>query len=65
VFSRDQVIGMARGQNVVIGDRVIDVHIMRLRKKIEPDRSQPKYIKTIHGIGYCLADTVTRFQKSG
>lgn len=65
VFSRDQLIDMARGQNVVIGDRAIDVHIMRLRKKIEPDRQQPKYIKTIHGIGYCLADTVTRFQESG
>ena len=65
VFSRDQLIDMARGQDVVVGDRAIDVHIMRLRKKIEPDRRQPKYIKTIHGIGYCLADTVIRFQKSG
>jgi DNA-binding response OmpR family regulator len=35
---------------------------MRMRKKIEPDASQPRYIKTIHGIGYCLADDVVRFE---
>lgn len=64
VLNRDQLIDMARGESTIVGDRAIDVHIMRLRKKIETDSSQPRYIKTVHGIGYCLADEVTRFHKS-
>ena len=63
VLSRDQLLDGARGFNAIVGDRTIDVHIMRLRKKIEPDQNQPRYIKTIHGIGYCLADDVIRFEK--
>lgn len=63
VLSRDQLMDLARGPTMVVGDRAVDVHIMRMRKKIEPDPGQPTFIKTIHGIGYCLADDVTRFQK--
>ena len=33
-------------------DRVIDTHIKNLRKKIEDDPKKPKYICTIHGMGY-------------
>lgn len=33
-------------------DRVVDVHIGQIRKKIEANSSQPKYIKTVHGVGY-------------
>ncbi|MCF6344035.1 MAG: response regulator transcription factor [Devosiaceae bacterium] len=62
VLSRDQLLDGARGFNSIVGDRTIDVHIMRLRKKIEPDPNQPRFIKTIHGIGYCLSDNVTRFE---
>ncbi len=61
-LSRDQLINFARGEDTVVGDRAIDVHIMRLRKKIEPDASEPRYIKTIHGIGYCFADDVARLR---
>ena len=60
-LSRDQLIDLARGRSAIIGDRAVDVHIMRLRKKLEPDSRQPKYIKTIHGIGYCLADQVSHY----
>ncbi|MFB2836439.1 response regulator transcription factor [Floridanema evergladense] len=33
-------------------DRVVDIHIAQIRKKIEQDFRQPKYIKTVHGVGY-------------
>ena len=59
VLSRDQLLDLARGRQCYVGDRTVDVHIMRLRKKIEPDASNPIYVKTIHGIGYCFtADVV-------
>lgn len=60
VFSRDQLLDKARGRETIVGDRTIDVHVMRLRKKIEPDPSAPTYIKTIHGIGYCFASNVSK-----
>ncbi len=59
-LSRDQLVDAVRGGETVVGDRAIDVHVMRLRKKIEPDPHNPRYIKTIHGMGYCLADDVVR-----
>ena len=34
--------------------RTVDVHIQRLRAKIEPDSTQPELIRTIRGFGYCL-----------
>ncbi len=42
------------GESVV--DRVVDVHIGKLRRKIEPDTSQPHFIETVHGIGYRFTD---------
>jgi DNA-binding response OmpR family regulator len=33
-------------------ERTIDVHMMNLRKKIEPDLAGPRYIHTVYGIGY-------------
>ena len=37
-------------------DRVIDVHIGKLRQKIEADSSKPGYILTVRGMGYQLAE---------
>ncbi len=62
VLSRDQLLDFARGTDAIVGDRTVDVHIMRLRKKIESDPGKPSLIKTIHGIGYCLATDVTRLK---
>ena len=36
------------------GDRAVDVHITRLRRKIEPDPRNPRYLKTVWGEGYAL-----------
>ncbi len=60
VLSRDQLLDIARGRSCYAGDRTVDVHIMRLRKKIEPNPSDPIYVKTIHGIGYCFTANVTQ-----
>jgi two-component system alkaline phosphatase synthesis response regulator PhoP len=47
VFSREEIFDMIWGDNIVVGDRTIDVHIRKLREKIGDD-----YIKTVKGIGY-------------
>jgi len=62
VLTRDQLLDLAHGPSTYVGDRAIDVHILRLRKKIEPDAAQPRYIKTIHGTGYCLTENVKQLK---
>jgi DNA-binding response OmpR family regulator len=52
VLSREQLIDLSRLHNTDIYNRAIDVQILRLRRKIEPNPSQPKYIKTERGAGY-------------
>lgn len=64
VLSRDRLPDLVRRPSVHIGNRSIYLHIMRPRRKIKPDPAQPTYIKTVHGIGYCLAGDVTRFKKA-
>ena len=52
VFSRAELIEKALGYDFEGLDRTIDVHILNLRRKIEPDPADPKYIKTVYGVGY-------------
>lgn len=52
VFSRLELLEHAFGFDYGGFERTVDVHIMNLRKKIEPDPSQPTYIQTIYGLGY-------------
>jgi len=52
VFSRAQLIEKAVGYDFEGFDRTIDVHILNLRRKLEPDPSHPRYIKTVYGTGY-------------
>ncbi|MBN2546254.1 MAG: response regulator transcription factor [Spirochaetes bacterium] len=54
VFSRDEIITHALGNDYTGFDRIIDTHIKNLRKKLEPDPENPKYIFTIYGSGYCF-----------
>jgi two-component system alkaline phosphatase synthesis response regulator PhoP len=56
VFSRAQIIETALGNDFDSFDRTIDVHILKLRRKLEPDPHHPKYIKTIYGAGYKLLE---------
>jgi two-component system alkaline phosphatase synthesis response regulator PhoP len=52
VFTRANLIEEALGYDFEGFDRTIDVHILNLRRKLEPDPSHPRYIKTIYGVGY-------------
>lgn len=52
VLTRDQIMEMARGREHDAYDRAIDVQISRLRKLIEVDPAQPRYIQTVRGHGY-------------
>src|SRR3989304_42814 len=52
VFSRAQIIEEALGYDFEGFNRTIDVHILNLRRKLEPDPGHPKYIRTVYGAGY-------------
>ena len=52
VFTRESLLVKALGEDYEGQDRTLDVHIKNLRKKIEPDRENPVFIKTVFGVGY-------------
>lgn len=56
VFTKAQIYNLVWNDNYYGDDNVINVHMRRLREKIEENPSQPKYIKTLWGIGYKLGD---------
>ncbi|HEX6828510.1 MAG TPA: winged helix-turn-helix domain-containing protein, partial [Burkholderiales bacterium] len=51
-LSRDRLMELARGREMEAYDRSIDVQVSRLRRIIEDDPSQPRYIQTVWGYGY-------------
>jgi two-component system phosphate regulon response regulator OmpR len=51
-LSRDKLMELARGREYEVFDRSIDVQVSRLRKLVEDDHSQPRYIQTVWGFGY-------------
>jgi DNA-binding response OmpR family regulator len=56
VFTRGELLHELHGDEAVVVDRVVDVHVNKLRKKIETDPAQPRYILTVRGLGYRFAD---------
>jgi len=56
VFSRANLVEEALGYDFEGFDRTIDVHILNLRRKLEPDPTHPRYIKTVYGVGYRFAE---------
>lgn len=57
VFSRQELLDHLYPGGDSVVDRVVDVHIGKLRQKIEPDPTYPRYIVTVRGIGYQFADS--------
>ena len=55
VLSREQLLDLVKGNAEEVFDRSIDVHIFRLRQKLEEDPRNPKLLKTVRGAGYLLA----------
>jgi two-component system alkaline phosphatase synthesis response regulator PhoP len=51
VFTRDEIFASVWGDNIIVGDRTIDVHIRKLREKIGDD-----FIRTVKGVGYKFMD---------
>jgi DNA-binding response OmpR family regulator len=55
VFSRFELINRVQGHDYDGYERTIDAHVKNLRRKIEPDATRPRYVQTVHGVGYRLA----------
>jgi DNA-binding response OmpR family regulator len=52
VLSRDQLLTAVWGLDTFASDRIVDNHIANLRKKIEPDPANPRYLRNVRGLGY-------------
>ncbi len=52
VLSRDQLLDAAWGEGVALNDRVVDNHIVSLRRKLEPEPACPRHFVNIRGLGY-------------
>jgi DNA-binding response OmpR family regulator len=52
VLTREQLLDAAWGRDVSLNDRVVDNHIVSLRRKIEPDPERPQFLVNIRGLGY-------------
>ena len=57
VFIRAQIIDKAFGFDHYVLERTVDAHVMNLRRKIERDLAEPRYVQTVYGRGYRMADT--------
>jgi two-component system alkaline phosphatase synthesis response regulator PhoP len=56
IFTRSQLLDALRGVAFETYERAIDSHIKNLRRKVEPDPREPRYVLTVYGVGYRFAD---------
>ncbi|HET9497328.1 MAG TPA: response regulator transcription factor [Candidatus Limnocylindria bacterium] len=58
VFTRGQLLELVRDYDAAVeqDERTINVHVSHIRDKIEPDPAEPRYIKTVRGVGYAFAE---------
>ena len=56
VFTRSQLLDAVHGMAFESYERAIDAHVKNIRKKIEPEPGTPRFLLTVHGVGYRFAD---------
>lgn len=60
VFTRANLLDVIHGMAIEAYERAIDAHIKNLRRKLEPEPAHPRYIQTVHGVGYRMTDDSPR-----
>jgi DNA-binding response OmpR family regulator len=56
VLSRDQLMDSVWGYRDYAGGRVVDSHVARIRRKLGEDGNEPRFIRTVHGVGYAFQE---------
>ncbi len=56
VFTRAQLLDAVHGVAFETYERAVDAHIKNIRRKMEPDPRRPRFVQTVHGVGYRFAD---------
>ncbi len=56
VLSRDQLMDRVWGYRDFAGGRVVDSHVARIRRKLGEDGNEPRFIRTVHGVGYAFQE---------
>jgi DNA-binding response OmpR family regulator len=56
VFTRGQLLDAIHGVAIESYERAVDAHVKNLRRKLEPEPGQPRYVITVRGVGYRFAD---------
>jgi len=56
VLSRDQLMDRVWGYRDYAGGRVVDSHVARIRRKLREDADEPRFIRTVHGVGYAFVE---------
>ena len=64
VLDRDRLLDMVQGREAHLFDRAVDNQISRLRRKIEADSRDPRFIQTVRGGGYRFATDVARLRRA-
>jgi two-component system alkaline phosphatase synthesis response regulator PhoP len=57
VFTRAQLLDAVRGVAIESYERAIDTHVKNIRRKLEPNPREPRYVLTVYGLGYKYAET--------
>jgi len=56
VLSREQLMDRVWGYRDYAGGRVVDSHVARIRRKLGEDGAEPRFVRTVHGVGYAFGD---------
>jgi two-component system alkaline phosphatase synthesis response regulator PhoP len=56
VLSRDSLMDGVWGYRDYAGGRVVDSHVARIRRKLGEDGNEPRFIRTVHGVGYAFKE---------